>query len=278
MLRWLLAGAVLLGVLAPAAHGQVPGGDVERTGFVASVEGVPSIVVNPAGLAVRPEDDGVLVRYAVTDTQKVDRETNALFSMGNIGVSYRHLEANHPARPGAERFYRIALAAGGTVLALGNTIKLVETDDSTGTHRAYDLDAGVVFHPAPFLALGGVGENLAEAEREPGVPTQRSYRAGAALLLLDRRFILQGELWGREGIDLEKEATTRAGVTIEPAGFLSLAIGYERPPGTADETGWASVECRFSGIDLGIGAIKQLEEDPVRVWGELRLSLETVRF
>jgi hypothetical protein len=274
LLPW-IAG---LAILATAASAQVPGGDMERTRFVASVQGVASIAVNPAGLAVRPDDDGVLVRYAVTDTQKVDRETNALFSLGNIGVSYRRLEANRPLRPGEERVYRMALAAGGSFVALGNTIKMIERDDSIGTRRTYDLDAGIILHPAPFLAVGAVGEDLAESEREPGVPTVRSFRAGAALLLFGRRLVLEGELWGWEGIDIEKQATARAGVAVKPTELLTLSAGYERPPDARRETGWASVGVDVSGVGFSAGVSKQREADPVRVWGEFRLALQTVRF
>jgi hypothetical protein len=274
----LLLGIAGLAISVTPVSAQVPGGDVERTCFVASVRGVGSIPVNPAGLAVRPDDDGVLVRYAVTDTQKVDRETNVLFSLGNIGLSYRRLEATGRVGPREERAYRLAIAAGGSFLAFGNTIKMIEGDDSTGIRRTYDLDAGVILHPAPFLAVGAVGENLAEAEREPGVPTKRSFRAGAALLLLDRRLVFDGELWGLEGIDVEKQATARAGLAIRPAGGFTLSAGYERLPDAESETGWASVGIDVSGVGFSAGVSKRRQADPVRVWGEFRLTLQTVRF
>ncbi len=283
LLRSLCVAVMALAVCA-ARHSAAPGSDDQYielrnhlavTQFVSYSRGELGGLVNPAGLAAGGGDNGILFQFSRTSEDAAHPELNVMLSIGGLGLSYHEQREGLEDRTARLHVYGMSLAVGGSVLSLGNRVRMIEVTGVEGYKKAYDLDAGFLLQPIPGLVLGGVLENASEAEVAPGVRLGRRIRGGASLLLFEERLVVSLEGSGPDSVRDADEVLFRAGARVRPFNLLSLYAGAERQPG-ADEVGdhWFGADLHLMGwVTAGATAMGNRDDGIQRIAAQIRWGL-----
>lgn len=208
-----------------------PVSELSRVFFLSEVSGLTATTVNPAGLSIRPDDDGVLVGY---DFLRFEDQGNsfASLSMGNLGFSYQ----DYYKPVNRLRMYSVNLSVGGKSVAVGTSNKLVK-----GDAEHFAIDVGVLFLPAEFLSIAAVVRNL----NEPAVHNHDfglRYAAGFGLFFLERRIKVFGEAEWQRGATTTSQTFYHAGVGAAPTDFLEFRAGVYNDESRKNRT--------FFGVNL----------------------------
>ena len=177
------------------AHAQSlkrPASEVQTLLFITEAFGSSATMINPAGLARNPYDDGLYANYNFSQAQKSE-EYNYGFSLGNLGFGYQNFLLNDSGTRPALTYYRLGMALGGKVLSLGTSSKIIALDMEGFSERVFSIDAGFIFQPVKFITLAGFGRDL----DEPTIGEftfKREYTAGLSINLPDNmvRLLVEG--------------------------------------------------------------------------------------
>lgn len=277
---WLIC--ICLVYTADAVKAQDLVSEITRTRFIATSRGIYAAMLNPAGLAINRADDGILLNHNASDQDKEDREWNFLLSMGNLGFAFQRDWFKHNEQEYMLNLYKLSLAVGNRIIAMGSTTKWIETTwaDTTSDEKdnhTVDLDIGVMFRPSHRISLAAMVSNPAEAEITEGHRLEPVYCAGLAALLAGERVMLNAEGQWTEDTDTLDDVVFRAGGSIYPVQNLNLVVGWQREK-SAEDTFWIGAYVALGGISVGALVRTVGTEDIVRLSGEFRAALQTVTF
>lgn len=273
-----LAMAACIGVADAAARGEAfheLRNHFAATQFVSYGRGGLGALANPAGLAASRGDNGILFQFSRASEDAAHPELNVMLSMGGLGLTYHEQRESLDDETARLHVYGVSIAAGGSVLAVGNRVRMIEATGFEGYERAYDLDAGILLQPIPGLALGAVMENASEAELAPGLRLGRKIRGGGSLLFFDERLVMSLEGCAPDTARDVDEVVFRAGARLRPVGLLGLYGGVERQPG-ADQVDdyWFGADLHLFGwITAGASAMGKRDDGIQRVAAQIRWGL-----
>lgn len=276
MMRWIWL-IILNIIVVNTLHAQSLKNEIHRTRFIADSRGMYAAILNPAGLAVDKDDDGVLVNYNVADNNQDDYEWNVALSMGNVGFSYQQDELKLNDKDYKLNLFQIALAVGNQHIAIGNVNKWIETDFDGKRRRSVDLSSGIMFRPGQNLSLAAMIHNPAEAEIIEGYQLEPYYSGGASLLLFEKRLLLNSEIqWTDDTKDID-DLTIRFGGSFYPIHNINVMVGMDRNHQDEDER-WAGAYLILEGVSVGALVRSEGMDEIVRVSGEFRAALQSVKF
>ncbi len=196
-----------------------------RIFFISEISGLTSNLVNPAGLAVKPDDDGVLITYDFIDFNE-QGNTFASLSMGDFGFSYQDIYRYNDIRI---QSYSLNLSIGGEVLSIGTANKLMSIGYSKSDKQFFNIDIGLIFRPAESINLSFIARNLGE----PAVNSLdfvRNYTLGAGISLFNEFLQLYTEIDIKEKTRVSSNLTGIAGIVLSPINFLELRLGVYKSP------------------------------------------------
>jgi hypothetical protein len=196
-----------------------------RIFFVSEISGPTSNIVNPAGLAVRPDDDGALITYDFIDLNE-QGNTFVSFSMGDLGISYQDIYRYDDIRI---QSYSLNLSIGGEVLSIGTSNKIMSIGYSKSDRQFFNIDIGLLFRPAESINLSFVARNLGEPAAD-SLDFVRNYTFGAGISLFNEFLQLYTEIDFKEKTRVSNNLTGIAGIVLSPINFLELRLGVYKSP------------------------------------------------
>lgn len=264
-------------VLWGAAHGQdQPGATWVEGAFLTHELGVEAMLLNPGALSARSDDDGVRVQ-GIGDKEWKDHEYAAAMSMGGLGLAYQQLNLAVDGHEQTLRIYRLSLAVGGRVLAIGTSNKLYSLEYPHHIDNQFGIDAGLHFQPLSFLTIAALALDC----NEPvvgGKTIPRRYVVGTALALFHRSLWLEQQVTGDDGTTDWQDLTWQAGLVVRPIGRLEIGFGYKDEPRTP-ELYFAQATLPLPiGIEIGAALRSDKEFKDKRLAASLLLPLQTLRF
>ena len=270
---------LILIVVATNIFGQVkpvPQSELETISFVSEVKGPLSTFINPAGLALFPNDDGVFANYSFIDTTAND-ERNFMFSMGNLAVGALEYRLEPDDLDWYLRTYRVSISVGGKVISIGTTNKLYHLQWPHHSTREFSIDAGIYFKPMKSLSIAAVAKDLTEPELED-FTFNRQYSVGASLRLLEDQFRILGQVNFNDRTSKIENSTFKAGIIISsPNGFEILLGGINNP--TSKNQFFAGLYIPLvAGIQFSATARFDADKEFLRYSGSIVIPLKSVSF
>ncbi len=225
---------------------------VNRIFFISEIDGMTANIVNPAGLSIKPGDDGFLFNYDFVEF-KNQGNSFASFSMGNFGFSYQDIYNYENIRL---QNYCINLSIGGEFLAIATSNKLVSVGYPTHSNDFFSVDAGIILRPAKSVSLSFVARNLSEPEID-SLDFSRNYTAGIGIFLFNDVFRIFGEIDFNKNNSINKNVAVNVGIVLQPVDILELR---------------ASAYRNLDGIYEGVLAASFLIENSFRIMVSTRLN------
>ena len=198
---------------------------VDRIFFISEIDGLTANIVNPAGLSIKPDDDGFLFSYDFVDFSNQGNSFASL-SMGNFGFSYQDIFNYNNLRL---QNYSINLSIGGEFLAIATSNKIVSVGYPTYSRDFFSVDAGIILRPANSVSLAFVARNLSEPEID-SLDFRRNYTAGIGLFLFNDAIKLFGEIDFGKNDTINKNVAGSVGIVLQPVDFLEVRAGAYRNP------------------------------------------------
>lgn len=253
-----------------------PQSELETISFVSEVRGPISASINPAGLALYTNDDGVLANYSFIDTTAND-ERNFLFSMGNLAIGAQEYRLEPEDLDWYLRTYRVSISVGGKVVSIGTTNKLYHLQWPHHSTREFSIDAGIYFRPMKSLGLSAVVKDLTEPEIED-FAFNRQYMVGASLRLLEDNFRVLGQINFNDQTAHIDHSIFKAGIIISsPNGFEILLGGINNP--TSKNQFFAGLYIPLvAGIQFSATARFDADKEFLRYSASIRIPLKSVSF
>lgn len=204
----------------------LPVEDLARFGFVAQHNGVASVLLNPAGLSPMANDDGVLLYDRMAERGQ-QREFAMVISLGNLAFAAQQMALDTGPGDQLLKIYRLNLAVGGRVLAVGTSNKLVQLEHPHHFTRAFSVDAGIHFQPFRFLRFDGLVLNCDQPDLEDYYLARR-FVAGFAISLWQSRIVLLQQMTWNEHAKAPEDMGIQAGIALRPVGRFVITIGANR--------------------------------------------------
>jgi hypothetical protein len=223
-----------------------------RVYFISEIDGLTANIVNPAGLSIKPGDDGFLLSYDFVDFNN-QGNSFASFSMGNFGFSYEDLFNYQNIRL---QNYAFNLSIGGEFLAIATSNKLVSVSYPNHSNDFFSVDAGIILRPAKSVSLSFVARNLSEPEID-SLDFSRNYTAGIGIFLFNDVFRIFGEVDFNKNNSINKNAAVNVGIVLQPVDILELR---------------ASAYRNLDGIYEGVLAASFLIDNSFRIMVSTRLN------
>jgi hypothetical protein len=275
MVGWSLL-LLVLGLLHGATAQEQPGATWVEGSFITHELGAGSLLLNPGALSARPDDDGVMI-YGFGDEKWKDSQYAFAMSMGSLGFAYQRLPMMVGGDESTLRIYRINLAVGGRVLAIGTSNKLYHLEYPHHIDHQFGIDAGLHFQPLPFLQMAALALDC----NEPvigGRTISRRYLLGTALILFNRALYLQQQVMGDDEVSGVKDLVWQAGLVLRPIGRLEIGCGYKKDPAAP---GLFLAEATLPlpiGIEISAGVRSDKDFESRLFAASLLLPLQTLRF
>jgi hypothetical protein len=265
--------------LCSAAQGQSslpPRHELQRSLFITEARGLNASTLNPAGLSVQPDDDGVLLSYDFLET-KERGNVEAAMSMSSLGFAFQEFPVFTNNTVQRFRTYALSLSVGGKVLSIGTVNKLIDTGDSPKASLVYSVDAGIILQPVTGVVLAGVARNLDEPVVR-GYDFSRSYTAGLGLFFLDGQLKLMAEADWNEQTKFIDEARYRGAVAVSPWPGLEFRAGVFHAAGVTDQF-FARIQIPFVG-GLNFAGTARLDDARkfLRYSASIIIPLQTAKF
>ncbi len=266
-ISFLLPNALLAQIAVPPQH------ELQRIFFITEVRGLTAATINPAGLSIQPDDDGVLLSYDFIET-KERGNIEAAMSMGSLGFAFEEFPVMSNGEEQRFRMYSLSLAVGGKFLSVGTSNKLIDAGNAS---LVYSVDAGFILQPVKGVMLAGVGRNLTEPAI-PGYDFSRSYTAGFGLFLLERQIKLMAEADWNERTKFLDDARYRGALAISPVAGLEFRAGVFLTTGVTEQF-FAQIQIPFAGglSFTGSARINDAREF-LRYSGAIMIPLQTAKF
>ncbi len=223
-----------------------------RIFFISEIDGLTANIVNPAGLSIKPNDDGFLLSYDFVDFNN-QGNSFASFSMGNFGFSYEDLFNYQDIRL---QNYAINLSIGGEFLAISTSNKIVSVSYPAYSKDYFSVDAGIILRPAKSVSLSFVARNISEPTID-SLDFSRNYTAGIGIFLFNNAIRLFGEVDFNKNNSIDKNVAGNVGIVLQPADVFELR---------------ASAYRNIDGMYEGILAASFLIENSFRIMVSTRLN------
>jgi len=279
MIRYLIPLSIFIyTAFSLAQNNPLTASEMQRLLFITEASGTSATIVNPAGLARRPADDGLYANYSF-DLDNDIKDANFCFSIGNIGLGYQNFMLNPDLENIELHYYRIGLAMGGRIFSFGTSNKLIDIQGNGVQERVFSVDAGFIFEPIKWITLAGYGRNLDEPFIK-GIQYRREYTAGISLNTPENilRILFEGK-WNESTLYFE-DADFKAGFAISPliGRELDIIIGGIRNL-TYDEQYFAMIRVPIWGCIQAAAAIRVNQNwETQRFFTALLFPLQTVTF
>ncbi|HNW60045.1 MAG TPA: hypothetical protein PKI62_10250 [bacterium] len=267
----------MLLVLGGAAHGQQqPGAAWVEGAFITRELGVGAMLLNPGALSTRPDDDGVMV-CGIGDKEWKNPEYACAMSMGGLGFAYQQLPLVVDGDELTLKIYRLNLAVGGRVLAIGTSNKVYALEYPHHSDHQFGIDAGLQFQPLSFLRIAALALDC----NEPvvgGRTISRRYLLGSAIALFHHTLWLEQQVIGNDATDAFADLTWQAGLVLRPIGRLQFALGYKKTPHDPELYLAQAALPLPIGITVGAALRSDKEFKSKLLAASLLLPLQTLRF
>lgn len=270
------AAWLLLLLLSRSGAAQQPGALMVEGEFITQELGAGSLLLNPGALSAMADDDGVML-HALANEDGEERHFAFAMSMGSLGFAVQEMPWSTGPEEVTLRIYRINLAVGGRVFAIGTSNKLYHLQYNHHFSRQFGIDAGFHFQPVSFLRLAAMALDANEPELD-GRQVSRRYLAGAALLLFNRTLQLQGQSEFSDSTAEPEDLIWQAGVTLRPVGRLEIGVGYKREPDRPELFLARATLPLPIGIEIGAAVRSDKEWKAPLFAASLLLPLQTMRF
>ena len=244
-----------------------------RIFFISEIDGLTANIVNPAGLSIKPDDDGFLFNY---DFVELNSQGNsfASFSMGNFGFSYEDIYNYNNLRL---QSYSANLSIGGEFLSVATSNKIVSVGYPSYTDDFFSIDAGIIIRPAKSVSLSFVARNLSEPTID-SLDFNRNYTAGIGIYLFNDVLRLFGEIDFNKNDAINKNPAGNLGIVLQPAEILEIRAGAFRNPAKVYE-GFLAVSFMIeNSFRLMISTRFNEEQERTRYSAMIVLPLQTVKF
>jgi hypothetical protein len=244
-----------------------------RIFFISEIDGLTANIVNPAGLSIKPDDDGFLFSY---DFDKLSNQGNsfASFSMGNFGFSYEDIYNYSNLRL---QSYSANLSIGGEFLAVATSNKIVSVGYPTYTNDFFSIDAGIIIRPAKSVSLSFVARNLSEPIVD-SLDFSRNYTAGIGIYLFNDVLRIFGEVDFKKNDAINKNAAGNLGIVVHPVNILEIRAGAYRNSDKIYEGFLAASFLIENSFRMMISTRFNEEQKRTRYSAMIVLPLQTVRF
>ncbi len=244
-----------------------------RLFFISEIDGMTANIVNPAGLSIKPGDDGFLVSYDFVDFNN-QGNSFASFSMGNFGFSYEDLYNYQNIRL---QNYGFNLSIGGEFLAVSTSNKIVSVSYTTYSKDYFSVDAGIILRPANSVSLSFVARNLSEPTID-SLDFSRNYTAGIGIFLFNDAFRVFGEIDFNKNNSINKNAAVNVGIVLQPVDILELrASAYRNQDGIYEGVLAASFLIENS-FRIMLSTRLNESQERTRYSAMIVLPLQTVKF
>lgn len=207
--------------------------ELQKIFFVSEASGIASNSLNPAGMSMRKDNNGILIGY---DFDEFSNQGNSsvFLSSENIGISYQDVYSINNVRL---LNYAINLAIGNEYMSIGTTNRYTIARYPGYELKLFSLDAGLILRPASFISFGLLARNLNEI-RFDSLNYIRNYTAGIGLLFFNETFRLYADVDFVDNTKIDDLAGTlgfvlaplnifefRGGVNLNPGNILELREG-----------------------------------------------------
>jgi hypothetical protein len=228
-----------------------------RIFFISELNGLTANIVNPAGLSIKPNDDGFLLSY---DFLNFNDQGNsfASFSMGNFGFSYLDIYSFDDFRI---QNYAFNLSIGGEFLAVATSNKIVSVKYPGSSKDVFNVDASIIFRPANSVSLSFIARNLGEPNID-SLDFSRNYTAGLGIFLFNNVIQLFGEIDFKKNESIDKNVAGSAGIVLQPVDIFELRAGAYR---------------NYNKVYEGFLAFSFLIENSFRIMASARFNEEQTR-
>ena len=250
--------------------------ELQNVSFITEAFGFSGTVLNPAGLARRPNDDGAFLNYNLAKNGKRN-ETNFNFSMGNLSFGMQEFLLDDKDTTPLLKYYRVGMAIGGRVFSIGTSNKLIELEYPHHASRVFSVDAGFVFQPVDWFTLAGFGRDLDEPEIED-IQFSREYVSGISVNLFDQRVRLLGQALWNDRIRYLENAKFKVGLSFSPIENSNIVIGAMQNP-DADEEFFSMLQFPiWGGIRLTAAARFNEKGIVQKYYSAVYIPLRTISF
>jgi hypothetical protein len=244
-----------------------------RIYFISEIDGLTANIVNPAGLSIKPDDDGFLLSYDFVDFNN-QGNSFASFSMGNFGFSYEDLFNYQNIRL---QNYGFNLSIGGEFLAVSTSNKIVSVSYPTYSKNNFTVDAGIILRPVKSVSLSFVVRNLSEPTID-SLDFSRNYTAGIGIFLFNDAFRVFGEIDFNKNNSVNKNTAFNLGIVLQPVDILELRAGAYRNPEKNYE-GFLAVSFLIeNSFRIMVSTRLNESQERTRYSAMIVLPLQTVKF
>lgn len=196
--------------------------DIQKTFYIAEASSLYANFVNPAGLSLNTDDDGLVLGYDFTDLNKQGNSLLSL-SMGNLGFFYQDIYNYNDIRL---QNYALNISVGGKFLSIGTTNRLISTSIN-GNSLDFSVDLGIIIKPVSLLSVAFMARNLNDPDID-GLDFGRSYTIGAGVYLYNDLLNIFAEFDFKEKTEINKSVAGAAGLVTSPVNFLEIRLGIYR--------------------------------------------------
>lgn len=246
---------------------------VNRIFFISEIDGLTANIVNPAGLSIKPDDDGFLFSYDFVESNQ-QGNSFASFSLGNFGFSYQDIYNYSDIRM---QSYSANLSIGGEFLAVATSNKIISLGYPTYSYDFFSIDAGIIMRPAKSVGLSFVARNLGEPIVD-SLDFGRNYTAGIGIFLFNDMLKLFGEVDFNKSDEVSKDIAGNAGIILQPIGILEIRAGAYRNPEKIYEGFLAASFLIENSFRIMVSTRFNEDQETVRFSAMLVLPLQTVKF
>lgn len=246
---------------------------VNRIFFISEIDGLTANIVNPAGLSIKPDDDGFLFSYDFVESNQ-QGNSFASFSMGNFGFSYQDIYNHNNIRM---QSYSANLSIGGEFLAVATSNQIVDISYIDKNESIFNVDASIILRPAKSISFSFVARNLSEPKLD-SLDLSRNYSAGVGIFLFNDILNIFGEVDFNKNNSIKKDIAGIAGVVFNPVGFLEIRFGAYRNPDKIYEGFLAANFLIENSFRLLVSTRFNEDQEKTRYSAMLVLPLQTVKF
>lgn len=198
--------------------------EMQRIFFVAEASGLGSTSHNPASMAIRTNNTGVLFGYDF-DEFSSQGNSSAIIAFNNFAFAYQDIYNINDVRL---QNYTVNLSYGNEVISIGSSNRYTVAGYPSYQLKLFSFDAGFIFKPFSFLNFGFLARNLNEIKFD-SIDYPRNYSAGVGIVFFDEKFSLYADADFKDNYKL-KNAVTTLGVVIIPIDILELRAGATLNP------------------------------------------------
>jgi hypothetical protein len=246
---------------------------VNRIFFISEIDGLTANIVNPAGLSIKPNDDGFLFSYDFVESNQQGNSFSS-FSMGNFGFSYQDIYNYNNIRM---QSYSANLSIGGEFLAVATSNQIVDISYIDNSRSVFNVDAGIIMRPAKSVSISFIARNLSEPDID-SLDFSRNYTAGIGIFLFNDVLKLFGEVDFKKSDEVNKDVAGNAGIVIRPIDILEIRAGAYRNPEKTYEGFLAASFLIENSFRILASTRFNEDQEKVRFSAMLVLPLQTIKF